>query len=427
MRHAVIIGILSIIISGCSPSSDVPPTFTPLANLSSPEAESVSSNEVTPSNNCTTIDNDIQAQRAEAPQTLPNGNAFPGKAPRKVENNGQGHKTKDGRVEVMIQFTPDSRPNERNQYIRDIGGSSRRQIDALNTYIVILKPNATLDSLPESPIVIQAEINSTAVATQVNDPRFAEQWSLPVIGLPQGWQGVSSRTVTIAVIDSGICSSHPDLQGRIASGYDFVDDDTDPSDTFGHGCGVAGVIAANNNNGIGIAGASPNVQIMPLRVLDSNGLGNYADISSAIVHATDNGANIINLSLAGTNNSQVMADAIAYAVSRGVQVVASAGNQGSDGIFYPAAYPSVIGVGSIDPDMNHSSFSNYGANVDVWAPGRDILTTTINGDYEFMSGTSFAAPLVAGIIALNETTNTPLDSADGIAFVYSEDNTANCN
>lgn len=425
MRYNFIVGILLMMASGCNMPSNTSdsqqPTFTPLANINPTEPVV----NATPLTDC----GDIQAQRAEVSRTLPNGKPFPNKSPRTVENRGNKHQRKDGRTEVMIQFTPDSAPNERNQYINDIGGTSRRQIDALNTYVVILNPNSTLESLPESAIVIQAEINSIAVATQINppnDPRYTEQWGLPVIGLPQAWEGVSNNVVTIAVIDSGVCSNHPDLQGRMVAGYDFVDDDSDPSDTFGHGCGVAGVIAANSNNGLGIAGTTPAVQIMPLRVLDANGLGNYADISAAIVHATDNGADIINMSLAGTNFSQVMADAVAYAVNRGVQIVASAGNHGSDGTFYPAAYPSVVSVGSVDPDLSHSSFSNYGANVDIWAPGRDILTTAINGDYEFMSGTSFASPLVAGLMALTDTSNTTLDSADGIAFVYSDNESTSC-
>jgi thermitase len=432
MRYLFTVGVLLMIASGCNMSQTTDsqqPTFTPLPNIIPIATEPVAVNNATPVANCDTIVSDIQAQRAEISRTLPNGKPFPGKSPRTIENNGKGHQRQDGRIEVMIQFTPDSAPNERNQYIHDIGGTSRRKIDALNTYVAVLKPNSTLQNLPESAIVIQAEINSTAIATQINapnDPRYAEQWSLSVIGLPQAWESVSSNTVTIAVIDSGVCSNHPDLQGRIIAGYDFVDEDSDPSDTFGHGCGVVGVIAANSNNNIGIAGTTPAARIMPLRVLDSSGLGNYADISAAIVHATDNGADIINMSLAGTNYSQVMADAIAYAVSRGVQIVASAGNHGSDGIFYPAAYPSVVSVGSIDPDLSHSSFSNYGANVDVWAPGRDILTTAINGDYEFMSGTSFASPLVAGIMALAETSNTTLDSADGIAFIYPDNDSTDC-
>ncbi|MEO0598648.1 MAG: S8 family serine peptidase [Chloroflexota bacterium] len=233
--------------------------------------------------------------------------------------------------------------------------------------------------------------------------------------------------MTVAVIDSGICANHPDLQGRITAGYDFVDDDNDPNDTFGHGCGVAGVIAANTNNGIGIAGIAPNVQIMPLRVLDNLGLGSYSNIANAIIYAVDNGADIINLSLAGPTSSVMLEAAVAYAVDSGVVVIAAAGNFGQPNAFYPAAYPSVIAVASIDPvTFERSSFSNYGADVDVLAPGRDILTTNLAGDYEFVSGTSFAAPIVAGITAMSEALNTPLKTEDGNVFLYPPDALPNC-
>ena len=423
MRLIVGIIILSLVLSACNIDTGGGTGISPTQETGA--IEPTTPVEVVTSDGCAVASaSGLSAEelRASAPRTLPNGNAFPGKAPRGVGAGGGGGGRPDGRIEVMIRFTPESSPNERNEYIRTIGGTSRRQIDALNTYVVILGPNTRPDRLPESPIVLGSEINETASATQAsapNDPRYAEQWSMPVVGLPQAWETLpGGTTVTVAVIDSGVCLDHPDLQGRITAGYDFVDDDSSPQDTFGHGCGVAGVIAANSNNGVGIAGIAPNVRIMPLRVLDSSGLGNYANISAAIIYAADNGANIINMSLAGPTYSQIMADAIAYAISRGVIVIAAAGNQGREGAYYPAAFPSVVGVGSIDPDLNHSSFSNYGANVDVWAPGRDILTTNLIGDYEFMSGTSFAAPVVSGLTALAETFNTPLNVESGIIFLY---------
>ncbi len=426
MRY-MIVGLVAVIFAGCNTiESSPPPTFTPLPPIIQPTTSS--------GNECALVSAsgiplDINSQRAEAPRTLPNGKPFPGKQPRSANKQNNGNQRKDGRIEVLIQFVEDSRPNERNQYIREIGGTSRREIDALNTYVVVLKPNTQLESLPESPIVIRAEINETASVTQLtppNDARYAEQWSLPIVGLPQAWDNLPETNVTVAVIDSGVCLDHPDLVGRISGGYDFVDDDDNPMDAMGHGCGVAGVISAIHNNGIGIAGIAPNTMIMPVRVLDADGIGNYADISAAIIYATDEGADIINLSLAGQAYSQVMADAVAYAIERGVTVVAAAGNQGSNGTFYPASFSNVIAVGSIDPDLNQSSFSNHGTDVDMWAPGRDILTTSINGDYEFMSGTSFAAPIISGLLALSEASTTSIDTEDGIAYIYPPNVTLEC-
>jgi thermitase len=423
---------------GVQPTSDnVPlPTHTPSTSTdgSQPETEATIPVPVTSSDGCEAVASasgiviDAEQERAEAPRTLPNGNPFPNTEPRSIQVRSQ---SANDRTEVLVQFTPESTPNERNEFIRQIGGTKRREIDALNTYIVTLRPNMTLTEIPQSPIVLRVEIDETAEASQEptgpNDARFAEQWALPVVGLPEAWTALpSGQTVIVAVIDSGVCLNHPDLQGRIIVGYDFVDNDNDPSDVFGHGCGVAGVIAANANNGIGIAGVAPNAQIMPLRVLDAQGLGNYSNIASAIVYAADNGANIINLSLAGSNNSSILQQAVAYAIAHGVVVIAAAGNFNSPNTFYPAAYPSVIAVGSVDVNLQRSSFSNYGTFVDVYAPGRDILSTSINGDYAFNSGTSFAAPIVAGLTALTESFNAPLNTQDGIVFLYPPENLPNC-
>src|SRR5690606_7584394 len=122
-------------------------------------------------------------------------------------------------------------------------------------------------------------------------------------------------TVIVAVIDSGVCADHPDLAGRIAAGWDFVEDDDTAQDAFGHGCGVAGVIAANIGDAIGIAGVAPNAQVMPLRVLNAQGVGTYSDVAAAIVYAADHGAQVINLSLGGVNPSGVLEDAVNYAAA----------------------------------------------------------------------------------------------------------------
>lgn len=424
------------------------PTHTPSSGGNESEIDATVPVPVTSSDDCEAVASasglQITAQeaRANAPRTLPNGQPFPGNEPRGFAQpqaargaagaNLRGVAPGQDRIEVMIQFTPDSSNSDRNMYIQQIGGTTREEIDVLNTYVVQLRPNITIDSLPASDIVVLAEINETAVATQAqaaapNDPRYAEQWAFPVVGLPQAWSSVpSGRDVTIAVVDSGICATHPDLQGKLVAGYDFVDDDMDPDDLYGHGCGVAGVIAAVSNNNQGIAGVAPNARIMPLRVLDGTGIGNYANIANAIIYAVDNGADIINLSLAGPTRSAIMEAAVAYAVGRGAVVIAAAGNFGSDATFYPAAYPAVIAVGSIDPDLNRSSFSNFGADVDVQAPGRDILTTSLNGGYEFMSGTSFAAPIVAGLTALTQAVDVPLNTEDGIVFIYPPENIPDC-
>ena len=207
--------------------------------------------------------------------------------------------------------------------------------------------------------------------------------------------------VTVAVIDTGVCMSHEDLVGRVLdNGYDFVDDDDDPEDVFGHGCSVAGIIAANIDNGIGIAGFAPNSSILPVRVLGPSGSGSMADVAAGIVYAADNGADIINLSLGSMVGSQVTEDAVNHAIGKGATVIASAGNSGGALPGFPARYENVVAVGAIDPNGERSSFSNKGG--DIWAPGRDVHTIYLDNGYKALNGTSFSAPYVAAMAAVLE-------------------------
>ena len=333
---------------------------------------------------------------------------------------------------LIIQFTPESTPEERQAYVDLISGRVDEVIEDLDTYVVIIPPGLTPESVPESPIVLTVEADFLVSAMQFTstptDARFNEQWAMNIIGVPQAWAELptSAEEVIVAVIDSGVCLDHPDLVGRLVPGYDFVENDDVPQDEYGHGCGVAGIIASNMNDAFGIAGIAPNAKIMPLRVLDASGLGGYSAISQAIIFAVDNGADIINLSLAGPRFSQVMADAVDYAVQNGVWVIAAAGNSGTDVVYYPAGFESVIAVGSVDPSLTRSSFSNYGSHVQISAPGRDILTTNTAGGHSLNSGTSFAAPMVAGVAVLARAFNIPLNVEDGVLLIYPPSATAQC-
>jgi subtilisin family serine protease len=413
------------------PTENVPPTTQAATAVPNPNIPQP----IIPADDCTTLANaagiviDAEAIRAQQPKnTLPNGRPFPGKAPEQPAASNRPLRNR-----LIIQFTPDSTQQQRNEYIRSVNGRSRRNIDKLDTYIVTITgdedPEILLEMLPRSDIVLQVELDyGIGTAQTPNDPRYGEQWGLPVVGAPEIWAKLPANApqITIAVIDSGICAAHPDLAGRLVTGYDFVDDDNNPADGAGHGCNVAGVIAAVTNNGIGMAGTAPNVRIMPLRVLDNNGLGSYSDVAAAIVYAVDNGAQILNLSLSGPQLSQTLATAVQYALSRNVTVIAAAGNYGTPQVYYPAGIPGVIAVGSIDPNLQRSSFSNFGAHVRIFAPGRDILATTMNGDYDAVTGTSFAAPMVAGLMAMSRALNVPLYTEDDIAFFYPPDNQPVC-
>ena len=316
--------------------------------------------------------------------------------------------------QVVITFSDDSTEAERNAYIESIGGEITQSITDLNT--VIVQVDDAQEDAPSSALVVETEPDYYVSAAQdsFSDPYFGDQWGLVAMQVPQALRAYPNpaQTIIVAVIDSGICADHEDLSNRILQGWDYVENDAQPDDLYGHGCSVAGVIAANTNNGIGISGIAPNAQILPMRVLDQRGLGTHSSVARAIVDAANQGADLINLSLGGAVSSTVLENAVQYAISRGLIVVAAAGNTQGGDVFYPAAYPDVIAVGSVNQALEHSPFNAVGP-IDVYAPGENIVALKLDNQYGGVSGTSFAAPQVAGIIALELGRGIPLVSFQG--------------
>lgn len=242
-----------------------------------------------------------------------------------------------------------------------------------------------------------------------NDPDYSKQWNLRSINVEQAWDITQGQGVTVAVIDTGV-SRVPDFkETKFVDGYDFVSDRNDASDDNGHGTHVAGTIAQSTNNGYGVAGIAYKAKIMPLKVLASEGGGTVADIAEAIRFAADKGADVINLSLGGGGESTTLKDAIDYAHGKGVVIVAAAGNANQNAAAYPARYPNVISVAALDAAGKKAPYSNFGAGVDIAAPGGSdegkILQETIDpkekvAKFEGAQGTSMAAPHVAGVAAL---------------------------
>lgn len=253
----------------------------------------------------------------------------------------------------------------------------------------------------EDPAVMFAEADQPVSVDLVpNDALYAGQWGLPAVSAPTGWDVTTgSSSVTVAVLDTGVDASHPDLARRLAPGTDLVNRDSDPTDDNGHGTLVAGIVGADSNNGIGVAGMDWNARLMPVKVLDASGSGYMSTVAEGVVWAADHGAKVINMSLSGATGTSTLQSACAYAYQKGVVLVAAAGNDGTDAPRYPAAYDSVISVGSLSGDTR-SSYSNYGATLELMAPGGLIYTTQKGGSYVRASGTSMAAPFVAGLAAL---------------------------
>lgn len=308
--------------------------------------------------------------------------------------------------EVIVKFAPSTKG----------AASAVVASEARPVVVAVDDVEAAVAELSKRDDVEYVEPNYIIEAEEIPDDwPYAGMW--PQLSMEAAWDFVASCTqtssVVVAVIDSGADLHHPDLEGVFVDGYDFVENDGYPQDNSGHGTKVCGVLGAVAGNGIGIAGVAWDVDlsIMPVKFMDKDEdgktTGTLSDAIKAIYYAVDHGADVINASWGFYNRSGALDDAIAYARSKGVLVVASAGNKGQDNDAHDH-YPSnsgldnVVAVAALDTDGSLASFSNYGAkNVDVAAPGVGIVTTTINGGYvSWASGTSFATPFVSAISAM---------------------------
>jgi thermitase len=273
-----------------------------------------------------------------------------------------------------------------------------------------------VEMLRRWPVVEFAEPNFIAWASFIpNDTYWSSQWGPSKIKCPAGWDiNKGSSTVRIAIVDTGIDYSHPDLSGKIVAGYDFANNDSNAQDDNGHGTHCAGIAAALTNNARGIAGVGFNCSLMAVKVLNASGSGTYSAIANGITWAADNGAKVISMSLGGSSGSSTLSSAVSYAWSKGAVLVAAAGNNGSTAPSYPAYYTNCIAVASSTTSDTRSSFSNYGSWVEVAAPGSNILST-YPGGYAYLSGTSMACPHVSGLAGLlwsklGSTTNSTVRS-----------------
>jgi hypothetical protein len=313
--------------------------------------------------------------------------------------------------EVLVEFVAGTTCTRRAQIAAAVGGSIVGTQPGLGIHQIVIPGDgtaqgvynaiATLGSFPE---VSSANPNFVSTLSEVtpNDTEYAaKQYAPQKIRADEAWV-ISRGGPLIAVVDTGVDYNHADLSGKVIKGKDFADNDNDPMDVHSHGTHVAGIAAANSNNGQGVAGIAWNSKILAVKIFTDTGTTTTAAIiASGIKSAADKGAKIINCSFEGPDTS-AQKKAVDYAVAKGALVVAAAGNNGNTGnaLRYPGAYGNAFCVGNTTSTDTRAGDSNHGAHLDIAAPGTSVYSTVLGGNYDYKSGTSMAAPAVSGSAAV---------------------------
>jgi len=308
--------------------------------------------------------------------------------------------------QIVINVLPTA---DVHRVVAAVDGTVLREIRELNTVTVRLPaPTSIVDTIRKLQGMAGVRYAEPNYIYQPfltpNDPFFSsKQWGPQTIDAPAAWDiTAGSPNAVVAVVDTGVDSTHPDFSGKILPGTNCT---AEPGTLNAHGTHVAGIAAAIGNNGTGIAGISWAAGILPIKVCTNSGCTN-SDIACGVVFGADFAfANpslgvVENLSLGGPGYAQQLKDAFDYAFQRNVLVVASSGNDGKSTVLFPAGFPGVMAVGASTPTNTRASFSTYGTHLSVIAPGVDIYSTVLGSSYGLMSGTSMAAPHVAGVAAL---------------------------
>ncbi|HXG77022.1 MAG TPA: S8 family serine peptidase, partial [Gaiellaceae bacterium] len=307
----------------------------------------------------------------------------------------------------LVKFAAGTSLEAQEQVLASAGARSESYIRPLRIHAVLLPGGdslqASLDVLTGNPSVVRVEEDRTRkVGGTPNDTGYAAQWALPTIGWDEVFGNVSpSGSATVAILDTGIDGSHPDLDGVVVPGTSILDGSNGLSDPNGHGTAMAGIVAAETGNGAGVAGvAYAGVRVMPVTVLGEDGTGQDSDIIEGVVYAAEAGADVILMAFSNPGYSELLQEAIDYAWGEGAVLVAAVGNDGSSAVTFPAGDRGVIGVSNTDESDALDSSSNYGQAVFLGAPGTSIATTQRGGGYASITGTSAAAAHVAGAAAL---------------------------
>lgn len=309
--------------------------------------------------------------------------------------------------ELLIKFKAGVDTKAKNTIRHHYGLKKQDEIDKIKVERVKINPKIKtkiMDALKKNPRIEFVEENYLAKPRYIpNDPAYlSAQWNLKIIQAPQAYDiPLSDSNIIIALGDTGVNPTHPDLQGSLAlPGHNFVDNNDDTTDTNGHGTILSGVAVAQTNNGIGIAAVALGLKVMPLKVCGLDGGCSYYDIANSARYAADQGIRVISFSLGGGASSATLQSAMDYAWSKNSIIVASSGNSGREGIEYPAAANHVIAVGATTGSDILATFSNWGPQLDLVAPGQGIYGTTLAGAYGSYNGTSYSVHVsaLAGLI-----------------------------
>jgi subtilisin family serine protease len=324
--------------------------------------------------------------------------------------------------EILVKYAPGVSKREVSEINRSHGVHVLEEVPELGVYRLSFPDNmpvhAKINRLSNDPRFESAEPNYVGEGGDFfpSDPSFDRQWHLHNVGkfggtedadidAVEGWQITrGDGSVTVAVLDSGIDFSHPEFSGRLLPGYDFVNEDLDPEAEHSHGILVTGLLAANVDNGVAIAGVDHFAQILPIKVLNANNQGSVMDLTQGLVFAANEGAAVINMSLIGYGQSGILEDALQYARDSGAILIACAGNGGigDADVSGPGVSPLTISVGASTLNDDRASFSGTGSALDVVAPGDGVLTVSSNNPSgaSWFGGCSAATPIVSGIASL---------------------------
>ena len=304
---------------------------------------------------------------------------------------------------ILIQPRAGASRAQVDKAIKAHGGRRSGELKAINVQIIELpstaNPKAVAQMMRKNPNLKFAEVDGALPPAYFpNDPQYSYAWHLPKISAPIAWDAAKGDDIIVAILDTGVDTTHPDLVDRLTNGWNFFDGNDDVTDVHGHGTAVAGAAAAASDNALGVTGVSLNSYIMPLRITDPQGYGYYSLMAQALITAADSGARVANISFLGVSMSSTVDSAAQYMRSKGGVVVVAGGNTG--GLRNEPVSDAFTVVAATDSADVRASFSSTGDYIDIAAPGVSIRTTIRGGSYGGFSGTSAASPVTAGVYAL---------------------------